>query len=133
MIKHIIVLLVLTVGILLGMPYCQQALALLIQGHDFVSQALTAVFSMGKIGNLLRGLLAFVSIPLAIGFIPSFLFWLVKRHWFPYFMSIVWVIWLIQAGALITGHQPTSSNHYAQVDNSMAVDEQEAAITQTIE
>lgn len=100
MFKQIIVLLLLSVGIVLGMPYAQQGVQLLIDGHDWISQVLTDVFSGGQAGNIARELIALLSIPVIVGLIPALIYWMVKRHWFPYFMEIVWVLWLIQAGAL---------------------------------
>lgn len=49
----------------------------------------------------MRGLIALLSIPIIVGLVPTVLYWVLRRHWFPYFMEIVWVIWLVQAGALI--------------------------------
>ena len=101
MIKQVIAILALSVGIILTMSYAQQAVQLLVTAHDWVSQVLTDVFSGGQAGNLARGLIALLSIPVLVALIPTLVYWAIRRHWFPYFMEIVWVVWLIQAGALI--------------------------------
>lgn len=101
MIKQIIALVVLSVAIILSMAYAQQAIQLLMQAHDWVTRILSDVFSGGQAGNLAKGLISLLSIPLIVALIPTLGYWVVRRHWFPYFMEIVWVVWLVQAGALI--------------------------------
>lgn len=101
MIKHIIALVVGSFAVILSMTYAQQGLQFMLNAHDWVAQALTEVFSVGNAGNLLRGFIALLTIPLLIGLIPAGIYWLIRRHWFPYFMQVVWVVWLIQAGALV--------------------------------
>ena len=101
MLKQAIALIALSTAIILSMSYAQQGLQLLLTGHDWISGLLTEVFSAGHAGSLARSLIALVSIPVIVGLIPTLTYWLVRRHWFPYFMEIVWVVWLIQTGALI--------------------------------
>lgn len=102
MLKQIIALLVLSTAIILSMSYAQQLVQMLMHAHAFVAQLLREVFSEGQAGNLARGLLALLCVPVLAGLIPALLYWFVRRHWFPWFMQIVWVVWLLQAGALIT-------------------------------
>jgi len=101
MLKQIIVLVTLSVAIVLSMSYAQHGVQWLIGAHDWVSKLLTDVFSGGQAGNLARGLIALLSIPFLVGLVPTTAYWVIRRHWFPYFMEIVWVVWLIQAGALV--------------------------------
>lgn len=101
MIKQLLALIVFSLAVILCMPYAQHAVELLISAHNWVSTLLTEVFSSDRAGNLVRGLLALLTIPFVIGFIPALVYWLLKRNWFPYFMQVVWIIWLIQVGALI--------------------------------
>jgi hypothetical protein len=101
MLKQMIALITFSIIIVFTMAYAHQGLQYLIDLHEWISVLLTEVFSPGHAGMLARGLLTLLSIPLLAGLIPAFIYWLVKRHWFPYFMEIVWVIWLIQVGALV--------------------------------
>jgi len=105
MLKHSIALIVISITILLSMPYAKQALEMLLYAHDWISQLLTNVFTGGQVGNLARELIALLSLPLIAGFIPALVYWGIKRHFFPYFMQIVWIVWLIQVGALIAMYQ----------------------------
>ncbi|MEO8401513.1 MAG: hypothetical protein ABI597_06920 [Gammaproteobacteria bacterium] len=101
MMKQIIALLILSIVIILGMPYAQQGLQFLVNSHDWIAEQLKQVFSVGEAGNLVRQLLALLAMPVVVGFVPALIFWLVKRSWFPYLMELIWVIWLVQTSALI--------------------------------
>ena len=101
MIKKIIALIAASIVIILSMSHAQQGMQLLLSAHEWISQLLTNVFSGGQAGNLARGLIALLSLPVLIGFVPAIIYWILKKHWFPYFMEVVWIIWLIQAGALL--------------------------------
>jgi hypothetical protein len=101
MLKQVIALIGLSIAIVLSMSYAALGIHWLLLAHDWISQLLTDVFSGGQAGNIMRGLIALLSIPIIIGLIPTVIYWVLRRHWFPYFMEIVWIIWLVQAGALI--------------------------------
>lgn len=101
MLKQIIAIIALSVGIIFAASYAQQGVQFMMHAHEWISQILQEVFTGGQAGNIARGLIALLSIPIIVGLIPTIIYWMVKRHWFPYFMQIVWVVWLIQAGALL--------------------------------
>lgn len=101
MIKQLVALVAFSVAIILTMSYAHQGVQLLLTAHEWISSILTDVFSGGPAGNIARGLIALLSVPFLVGLIPALAYWMARRHWFPYFMEIVWIVWLIQAGALI--------------------------------
>lgn len=101
MFKHVLALIILSVAVTLFMTYTQQAVELLLTVHEWVSQLLSDVFSSGNAGSIARGLIALLSVPLIIGLIPALIYYAIRRDFFPYFMEIVWIVWLIQAGALV--------------------------------
>ena len=101
MLKQFLIIIALSAVIVLSMSYAREALQWLIHAHAWVAQLLTQIFSEGQAGHLARGLIALLAIPLLAGLIPAFFYWLLKKNWFPYFMEIVWIVWLIQAGALL--------------------------------
>lgn len=101
MIKQAILLIALSIAIIFSMSYAQEAVQALLSAHDWVAQHLTDLFSVGNAGNIARGLIALLSIPVLIAFIPTVIYWVVRRHWFPYFMEIVWAVWLVQVGAMM--------------------------------
>jgi hypothetical protein len=107
MLKHSIALIALSIIVVLTMPYAQPGLQFIVSAQTWVSETLTAVFSGGEVGNLIRNVIALLVIPVVIGLIPAFIYWLVKRSWFPYFMEVVWFFWLVQTAALVIQYKGT--------------------------
>lgn len=104
--KHIIAILALSVLVVLFMPQAEIAVQALLSAHEWISNLLTDVFTGGQAGNLARGLIALLSIPLLAGLIPALIYWIIRKRWLPCFMEIMWVVWFIQAGALIVATKP---------------------------
>jgi hypothetical protein len=105
MLKQTIAIIFLSFLVITTMAYSQHALELLVAAHDWVAEILTQVFSGGTAGEMTRKLLALLAAPILIGLIPAVIYWIVKRSWFPHFMQLVWVVWLVQAAALIVVYQ----------------------------
>lgn len=105
MIKQVIAIILLSIVIILCMPYVQQGLDWIVAGHDWVSHTLTNVFSGSQTGDLLRKLLALLIIPVVICLIPAVFYWFAKRSWFPYFMQIFWVTWLLEIAAIVVHYK----------------------------
>ena len=101
MLKQMIILVIVSLLITLTFVYDQQAIQYLIWGHDYVSLMLRDVFSGGHVGSTSRELLAMLVIPVVAGVGFAGIYYLVQKRWFPYFMEVVWVIWLVQVSALI--------------------------------
>lgn len=97
----VLVLVALSLAILLAMPIAQHAIMAIVTAHDWVSETLKSIFSGGQAGNLIRELLALLTVPVLLGLIPMLIYWIIKRTWFPYFMTVVWVIWLLQTAAIV--------------------------------
>lgn len=106
MLKNITALIVFSILILMAMPHVQIGLHALLAGHDWIAENLKQVFTAGIPGNLIRELIALLALPLLIGFVPAFLYWLVRRQWLSCFMHLVWIIWLIQTAALVIQYAP---------------------------
>ncbi len=101
MLKQLIAIIVLSVAIILNMSYAQEALNAILSAHHWISDLLTQIFSGGDAGNFLRKLLALLVIPVGVALIPIAIYWLAKKQWFPYFIEVVWAIWLVQTAALL--------------------------------
>lgn len=97
----ILILIALSILAILFTAQAQQCVEWLISAHNWVSETLKDVFSGGNAGDLIRQLLALLTIPVGVGFIPVIIYGLVKRSWFPYFMRVIWVVWLIQTTGLV--------------------------------
>lgn len=100
-ILSLLLIIILSALVVVFKSEAKTALQLLVSAHSYVSDLLTDVFSGGNAGNIARGLLALLAIPFLAGLLPSLVYFLVKKSWCPCFMEIVWIIWLLQAGALI--------------------------------
>lgn len=87
--------------VVLFMPQAQHAVQLLVSAHDWVAEVLTNVFNGGNVGNIARELVALISIPLLAGLIPALFFFLIRKRWLGCFLEIIWIVWLLQAGALL--------------------------------
>lgn len=101
MIKQIVALVIGSLIVTVTMVYDQQALQYLITAHDWIVQLLKDVFSVGQVGDIARELIALLAVPIAIGGVSAAIYYIAKRNWFPYFMEVVWVVWLIQVSALV--------------------------------
>lgn len=108
MLKQIIAIVLLSILVTLTMPYIQDGIQTMLSGHAWVSQLLMEVFAGGSTGSLIRSLISLLVIPIVIGLIPVTIFWLAKRKWFPYFMQLVWVVWLVQVAALVVLYKATT-------------------------
>src|SRR3990167_9777831 len=97
----LLVIIALSAAVVVFMPQAKQALEWLVSAHSYVSELLKVLFSDSNAGNIARGLVALLAIPVVAGLIPSLLYFLIRKSWCPCFMQIVWLVWLLQAGALI--------------------------------
>jgi hypothetical protein len=100
MIKQVVALVLISVVLTVGMNYAQPVVERLLDAHDWLAEILTNVFSGGQAGSIIRDLIALLAVPLIIGLVPTLIYWMVKRTWFPYFMQTVWIVWLVEIGAL---------------------------------
>lgn len=101
MLKHLVALVLLSISTIFFMSYAAHGLHGLIMAHDWVASLLTNVFSPGSAGNISRHLIALLALPIIIALTTTLVYWLVRKNWFPYFMNVVWAVWLIQVGAIL--------------------------------
>ncbi|EKD73793.1 MAG: hypothetical protein ACD_45C00183G0009 [uncultured bacterium] len=101
MLKHIIAITVISLIIIISMPYTQQMLQYVVAAHDWISDMLKEVFSVDQAGDIIRQLIALLVIPLVVSLIPAIIYWLARRQKLPYFMELVWVVWLVQTAAIV--------------------------------
>lgn len=97
MLKHFIILILISVIVILLAPYLAQALHADVVAYNWISGKLIKVFAGSEIGTWLRKLIALLIIPIIIGLIPALIYWLVKRHWPTFFIGIVWIAWIVHA------------------------------------
>lgn len=100
-VKNLLVLVLFSLGVIYGAPHLRPTLFFLVSSRDWISQLLLQVFSGGQLGFIIRKLLSLLAIPLLVGAIPAFIYWLSKRRRFPYLMQVIWAVWLIQTTAIV--------------------------------
>lgn len=135
MFKQIIsffVVIALSAAVVFFMPEAQKVVHALVSAHSWVSEILTSVFNGGHAGSIARELVALLAIPLIAGLIPGILFFLLRKYWLPCFMEIVWIVWLLQAGALLVNYvyaagEPTAQTEAAASEPTQKADEPAAA------
>lgn len=99
--KQLIVLILISVGVIFLTPALQPIIHLLVAAHDWIAQLLLQVFAGGTAGNIARQLIALLAFPIILALIPTIIFYAAKRRMFPYFMEVVWVLWLLQTTPII--------------------------------
>ncbi len=109
MLKQIIALIILSLIVIFCMPFIQQGLHAAVAAHNWIDEQLKQVFSAGAAGNTIRELLALLAIPALAGLLPAGVYWLIKRHWFPWTLEIIWVVWLMEATALVLMYVPVTN------------------------
>lgn len=97
----IFIIIILSLLVVIATPYAQQILNWVLTGHEWILQILANIFNGGEAGSTIRNSLALLAIPLLIGVIPVVIYWLARRNWFPYFLHVVWAIWLAQTAVLL--------------------------------
>lgn len=106
MLKNIIAIILLSILVILFMPWAQKGLQYLVQVHDWVSDSLKDVFSMGETGTDIRQLIAILAVPVIITLIPTLIYRLARHAWFPWALHVLWMIWLIEISAIVLLYAP---------------------------
>jgi len=113
MLKHIGLIVLLTVVAVLAMGYVQDALMWWLSMYDQALSLFANLFSAGTSEDASRKLLALLApkiatllaIPFVIGLVPTIIYGLAKRRMLPIFMNIVWITWLVQITAVIVQYK----------------------------
>jgi len=95
MLKQFIILLILSVLAVMFMSEVHHGLQYLTATYGFVTEQLSHVFSSGRLGSILSGTITLVIIPIVIGLIVNFIYWLVKRSTLPILIPLIWVVWVL--------------------------------------
>ena len=102
MLKNFCVLVLLSLGVVLGMRHIEPVLMCLITIHSWLLHHLLHLFvAGGKVGLVVKSLLSLMIIPLLTACFPALIYWMAKNRFFPYFMHVMWTVWLLQTTALV--------------------------------
>jgi hypothetical protein len=99
--KHLLIMIVITLVIVLSMPYCKKALQELIQFYPIILQHLSHVFAGSKIGTAIKEVLAILLLPLAVTAAVSGAYYIIKRTWMPHLINLSWILWIIVISAIV--------------------------------
>lgn len=97
LIKHSIILILLTILILCVRSSIQVGLGLWIDLEFWLAHYLDDIFSSGGMGGWFKRVLTFLAVPLVVTFLPAGIYWCFKRKAMPYLKEIFWLLWIIQA------------------------------------
>jgi hypothetical protein len=101
MIRHILLLLGVSILIIFTNAYVLKGLKALLHAHNWISDGLMKIFSSEAAGNWFRELLSFLAIPLLVGLVAALIYYGIKRKKFSYTPHIIWLVWVIQAVTVV--------------------------------
>lgn len=95
MLKHILLLIVLSIVVIIGLHQLAIFLHWIGYGHAWLAGKFNLLFSGISFGFLISRVLALIIIPLIVSLIPAFIYWLIKRSEMPHLFLVVWIIWIM--------------------------------------
>lgn len=95
MFKHFLMMIAASIAAIFLKDQLVQVLGLLITAHNQIAMQLTTIFAGDAAGQVIRGVIALITIPVALGSILVFGWWLARKTMMPYLFHIVWVVWII--------------------------------------
>jgi hypothetical protein len=99
--KHLLIMVTVTVAIVFTMPYCKQALQELIKFYPVILRHLSYVFAGGKLGMLIKEVIAIIALPLVVSAVVSLAYYVIRRNWLPHLINITWILWIIVVSSVI--------------------------------
>jgi hypothetical protein len=97
MLKSFLGLVVLSILVILFKAQFGDLLHWVAAFHTMASEKFAQLFSGSSAGLLVAHLLSLVLIPIIIGLIPAFIYWVFYRAEMPHWLSVVWVVWVMLA------------------------------------
>jgi sulfite exporter TauE/SafE len=101
LIKHIAALILLSLLILLAGSFFTSLLNEVTNIHHWFIKLLSHIFTSQDTARWLRDLLAMLALPALAGLIPCGVYWSLKRKPMPYTLYVIWLVWIIQAVAIL--------------------------------
>ena len=95
MIRQIFILLLISIVCVYFMTHITWFMHFIDHLHSIFVKQLSLIFAGGKIGMMVKEVVALVLIPLIIAAIPAIIYWFIKRQHMPYFADILWVTWIM--------------------------------------
>jgi len=97
MLKTFLGLIVLSVLVILFKTQFTDLLHMVAEFHNFASDKLAGLFAGSSAGELAAHIISLVIIPIIVGLIPAFIYWIFYRTEMPHWIVVVWVVWVMLA------------------------------------
>jgi hypothetical protein len=98
--KQFLCLSLMSVLALLTAPYLAWSLNVLVTDFQWMDSQLQMIFSASSLGLFLSRVFGGMFIPVGVGALFSFVYWVFKRKTMPYLVPCVWVLWLFEVIAI---------------------------------
>lgn len=95
MLKHILLLVGLSVAAVFFKGQLVHVLHGLLDIHDRIANGLGIIFSGDEVGRILQAVIALLLIPIVLGVVIAIAHWFIKQAHFPHTMTVIWVSWTI--------------------------------------
>lgn len=102
MLKHILLVVVISVIMMFFQSELAQVLHYLLTVHDKIADGLAVIFSNALTGRVIQETTALVIIPVFVASIAGVLYWLVKRQEMPQLVIVVWFFWTVLSVAILS-------------------------------
>jgi hypothetical protein len=100
MLQNIVIIVVASVLAIFIMSEISLFLHYLVVAHQQVLGFLSKFIAGSYAANVVREVIALLTIPLVVALIPSFIYWIFTRQAFIYFTAVLWFVWLLLVAAL---------------------------------
>ncbi|MDX2164994.1 MAG: hypothetical protein SFW07_06230 [Gammaproteobacteria bacterium] len=97
MLKSFLGLIVLSVLVILFKAQFTDVLHMVAEFHAMASDKLSTLFAGFSAGTLAAHIISLVIIPIVVGLIPAFIYWIFYRTEMPHWIVVVWVVWVMLA------------------------------------
>ena len=102
MLKHILLLVGLSVAAIYFQDQLMAVLKFLMYVHKQLADGLGDIFSVDKIGEVVQSVIALLLIPAVIGILLSIAHFFIKQQHFPHTMTVIWVCWAVLLAAVLS-------------------------------
>ena len=104
MIKHILAIIILTLLIVFGLPFCFNAMQYFYNFYAWIIDLLNNVFAGGQLATFIKQVLTILIISFGLSGIVAGIYWGFKRSHFPYFTHLCWIVWIILITSIVWQH-----------------------------
>ena len=101
MIKQLILIVCASIAAAFFKNELTHGLQILIMGHNEVARWMAMIFSNDHAGRIIQGVVALIVIPVAVGVVLSFAYWIVKKSMLPHTLMVIWMVWTVLLTTLL--------------------------------